>query len=95
VFGFGTGTEVHILHIKANLAFRFSQHPSVPNLQLSSPFSPEDLPYIIQAFWSLLLFLSLCAHSFSLPMVTSLAGNLGASELAREQLQNKSAFDII
>lgn len=26
----GQGTEVHILHTKADLAFRFSKHPSVP-----------------------------------------------------------------
>lgn len=40
----GQGTEGHILHIKADLASRFSQHPSVPTwytllpiLELSSP----------------------------------------------------------
>ena len=72
----GQGTEMLILHTKADLASRFSQHPSVPtwhtlppNPELSSqglgcPCHPEAPPYIIQSFgslYSLLLSLfSLC-----------------------------------
>ena len=58
----GQGTEVHILHTKADLAFRFSQHPSdpAPNPELCSsgtglPLPPEALLYITQTFWSFAL----------------------------------------
>jgi hypothetical protein len=36
----GQGTEVHILHIKADLASRFFQHPSVPTWHTLPP-SPK------------------------------------------------------
>jgi hypothetical protein len=64
LFGFrpqDKGAEVHILHLKAALASRFSQHPSVPTWHskastlnfpaqgLGCP-SPKVLPYIIQTF---------------------------------------------
>ena len=71
------GTEVYTLHIKADLASRFSQHPSVPiwhNLPpiLNFPAQrlgcllSEALSYMIQTLWSplaLSLPFSLCAHN--------------------------------
>ena len=77
----GQGTEVHILHTKADLASRFSQHPSVPTWHtlpptLNFPAQGFGLPFlncILQTFWPLffplpLLFplLSLCMHVLSL-----------------------------
>jgi hypothetical protein len=76
----GQGTEEQILHIKADLASRFSQHPSVPNTDLSSPGteppSRRGSAHITQTFGSLSPFpLSACVlflcFSFPSPLPPS------------------------
>jgi hypothetical protein len=133
--GWAQGTEVHILHIKADLASRFSQHPSVVPTWLTLPLTlnfpaqggwaalPLEVPpYTMQIFLSLPLslfptpspplslppppplllfslclqaFLSFCFPSTPAPIVTPLASIFGASELTRQQLPNKPAFNVI
>jgi hypothetical protein len=70
----GQGTEVHILHLKKDLASWISQHPSVPIWHTLPPTqnflaqgwaasSPEAPPYIIQTFWTLFFFSSLSLYA--------------------------------
>ena len=87
----GQGTEVRILHIKADLTSRFSQHPAVSFWHILSPtlnFPAQELGcpsprgsslYHPDILASLLLSLSSMP---SFPKATSLALAFGVSELA-------------
>jgi hypothetical protein len=98
----GPGIELHILHVKADLA----SLPGIPSPQpwICQPrgwaaLPPEALPYIIQTFWSLsfpshlsgsMPFLSLSFHP-----TTPLVSILGACKRSLEQLlKKKLAFNI-
>ena len=75
---------MHILHTKAGLAFKFSQHPSVPtwqspNPEISSPGTrlpfPQALPYMIKRLGLHMCFLF--PLPFSLPVATPWPQSLG------------------
>jgi hypothetical protein len=108
VYGFHprtSGTEVHILHIKADLASRFSQHLSVPTCHTLTPTlnfttpgqgcpSPEALSYIIQAFWLLLLPLSSPSLLSALSLPFSLHGNSPGLGPLWPAISTESSFPI-
>ena len=99
-YGFRLQTRDQVLLTKADLAFRFSQHPSVPTWQSLLPtlnLPPETLPFRIQIFWALSSpshlsvnapFLFLFPLSSSLPMRIPWPQSLGPSNLP------KSSFPI-